>query len=92
MLGTTALDSKSKGLANHSKMLLFIIGSKSREGSTWLTMAKPPCRCKEESAGAEEGCITERCSEKRASYSLGMMGGGRNFRAILECCITDSTP
>lgn len=59
-----------EGLANHSKILLFIIGSKSREGSMWSTMAKPPCRCKEESAEAEEGCITERCSREKGIIQL----------------------
>lgn len=72
MLGTTALD--LEGLASHSNMLLFIIGSKSREGSMWSAMAKPPCRCKEESEVHRKVVSLSVVPEKRAPYSLCIIG------------------
>lgn len=57
----------------------------------WSTMAKLPCRFKEEIAGAEEGCITESSPKQKGITQL-VYNRIRNFGAILEFCITDSTP
>lgn len=36
----------------------------------WSTMAKLPCRFKEEIAGAEEGCITESSPKQKGITQL----------------------